>query len=168
MKMLIVVFLALASSLLAAPPTMLDAPPGGYRTRMLLLDAGMVSDTRPTSSSEASTWTIGIVSPAQSLGRMVTSTGAYRYTTDAYAYDGVDWPRLVEVSGWEAEDSMRADEAMMRAHLLEAVQFKALEDQIQTYPGLSVGQKDDLSPIITARKDAAKAAYDAIWAALHP
>ena len=168
MKMALIAFMALASSLLAVPPTMQDPAPSGYRKRMLLLDAGMVSDTRPTSSSEASTWAIGIVSPAQSLGRMVTSTGAYRYTTDAYAYDGVDWPRLVEVSGWEAEDSMRADEAMMRAHLLEAVRFKAMEDQIQTYPGLSVAQKDDLSPIITARKDTAKAAYDAIWADLHP
>ena len=168
MKMALIAFMALASSLLAVPPTMQDPAPSGYRKRMLLLDAGMVSDTRPTSSSEASTWAIGIVSPAQSLGHMVTSTGAYRYTTDAYAYDGVDWPRLVEVSGWEAEDSMRADEAMMRAHLLEAIRLKLQEDALQTYPGLTVAQKNDLAPSLSERRDAEKASYDALWSVLHP
>lgn len=163
----LILFLALAVVASAAPPTMLDPVPAGYKRRMLLIDAGDVADTRPAGHSQATTWLMGLVTPGQSLGKM-GSVGAYRYTTDELVEDTVDWPRLIENAGWQAGEDVRMKEAEMRSRLIDALHWKAVGDELATYPGLSQAQKDDLDPVIDARESAAKAEYDALWSELNP
>ena len=164
----LILFLALAGACLAAPPTMEDPVPSGYKRRMLLLDAGDVADTRPLSASFAvSTWTLGLWDKELPLGNL-GSASDYRYTTQTLAVDGVDWPVIVEVSGWGSREDTRTKERQMREHLRKAVEYKSYRDALQTYPGLTQAQKGDLDSELQAVQDVAKAGYDALWAELNP
>lgn len=164
----LILFLALAGACLAAPPTMEDPVPSGYKRRMLLLDGGDVADTRPMSSSFAvSTWALGLWDRELPLGNL-GSASDYRCTTQVLTVDGVDWPVIVGVSGWGSREDVRIKENKMREYLRKAVEYKSYRDALQTYPGLTQAQKNDLDPELQAAQDAAKAGYDALWAELNP